>query len=245
MAAHVVDDPPIDTIKPPTAAKAGASRQSSAPRTGRSRARHLAVALAAGVAVLLTPSTAAAHGGISVAEGGSGGVRIAVQGSPAGPGQVDLATTLSGRGTGAGSKVVYWIRPEGRRRSVRVATQRDERGIHHAEIPIAGRGSWQDWDVAAYVTLSTGTRLRVTNDRSAPPGPPQRPDASRAARPEGRTTTAPSAPQPAASEAAVEDVSGEGDGAPPWVVPSLGALILVSALGVASLKRRRRGRDDR
>lgn len=193
------------------------------------------------VVLLVAPVSADAHGGIGIADGGGGGVRIAVQGSAAEAGEVDLATTLTGRGSGEGSKVVYWIRPAGRERSIRVATDRDESGIHHAEILLAGRGSWQDWDVAAYVTLSTGRELRVTNDRADPPGPPERVTA-----PTESTTTsaAPVAePQEQAAAAPVEDVSGEGDDTPGWVVPSI--VLLVLAGGVAAVLRHRRlPRDD-
>lgn len=217
------------------------------PTTARAVRASGFVALAASVAVLLTaPATADAHGGVEVAAGGGGGTRIAVQGSPAGVDEVDLATTLTGPGSGEGSKVTYWIRPAGRKRSVRVDTDRDESGIHHAEIPTAGRGSWQEWDVAAYVTTSTGRRLRVTNDRSDPPGPPEQERPSTAATPSsGVTTSAAPAPEPTdtPSAATVEDVSGEGDDTPGWVVPSI--LVLVVAGGAAAVVRHRRlPRDD-
>ncbi|MEV4418531.1 hypothetical protein AB0L40_00980 [Patulibacter sp. NPDC049589] len=193
------------------------------------------------VVLLVAPVSADAHGGIDVADGGGGGARIAVQGSAAEAGEVDLATTLTGRGSGGGSKVVYWIRLSGRERSIRVATDRDESGIHHAEIPVAGRGSWQDWDVAAYVTLSTGRELRVTNDRTNPPGPPEQ----KAAAPESTTTSAAPVAEPPEPTAAtpVEDVSGQGDETPGWVVPSI--VLLVLAGGVAAVLRHRRlPRDD-
>jgi hypothetical protein len=207
-----------------------------------------AVPLLVIVASVGIPGTAGAHGGIAVAEGGGDGVRIAVQGSTAGAGEVDLATTLTGRGSGRGSRVVYWIRPEGRRRSIRVATQRDEGGIHHAEIPLAGRGAWQDWDVAAYVTLSTGRQLRVTNDRRDPPGPPVRGEARRnAAPPSAATTTSGTVPTPAeppSTGAAVQDVSGEGDGAPSWVLPSIALLVIAGVIAVVLRHRRLPAEDE-
>lgn len=213
----------------------GSLRPVAVSRTSR-RARRSCLSLVAAAALLAVPATASAHGGIGVADGGGGGVRIAVQGSAAGPEQVDLATTLTGRGTGTGSKVVYWIRPSGRSRSVRITTQRDESGIHHAEIPVAGRGSWQDWDVSAYVTTSTGKRLRVTNDRADPPGPPEQPVAA----PPTGSTTAGAAPTPTepATTNAVEDVSGEGDSAPGWVIPSVVVLALVGVVAVVLRNRR-------
>ncbi|MCK9250439.1 MAG: hypothetical protein M0P31_15875 [Solirubrobacteraceae bacterium] len=205
-----------------------------------------AFATSAAVAVLALPAAADAHGGISVAEGGGKGVRIAVQGSEAGPSNVDFATTLAGPGTGDGSRVVYWIRPAGRERAVRVATERDEGGVHHAEIPTEGRGSWQDWDVSAYVTLNTGGRLRVTNDERDPPGPLQRSDdAEDDAAPPG-TRAAPITDAAAPSDAAadsVQDVSGESDGAPGWVVPSLVALIVLGAVAGALGRRRTRAEN--
>lgn len=123
---------------------------------------------------------------------------------------------------------------------MRIATQRDESGIHHAEIPIAGRGSWQDWDVSAYVTTSSGKRLRVTNDRSDPPGPPEPPEPARTTTAPSGSTTAGAAPTPTKppAENAVEDVSGEGDSAPGWVIPSVVVLVLVG-VGAVVLRNRR------
>ncbi len=188
---------------------------------------------------LAVPAVAAAHGGISIAEGGGGGVRIAVHGSDASPEEVDFATTLAGPGTGQGSRVVYWVRPQGRSRSFRIATERDEGGIHHAEIPTAGRGSWQDWDVSAYVTLNDDKRLRVTSDREDPPGPPERRRADDAA-PQTGTAPAPtttSATEPTSTDG-VEDVSGEGDGMPSWAIPSIVALALVGLVAIVIRNRR-------
>ncbi len=213
-------------------------------------ARSLAAVLAAGALGL--PASAAAHGGITVAQGGSGGVRILVQGTEAaaadGSPVADLSTTLDGAGSGAGSRVVYWIRPKGRERAFRVRTARDERGIHHAEIRTANRGSWQDWDVAAYVTLSTGRELRVTNDRSDPPGPPEAPAPSggttppttttEAVPPGGADTTTSDAAPAAAPSSGVEDVSGEGDGTPGWVVPSIVVLVVLGIVAVVVRQRR-------
>ncbi|MDX8152501.1 hypothetical protein SK069_12920 [Patulibacter brassicae] len=211
-------------------------------------ARSLTAVLAA--AALGLPASAAAHGGITVAQGGSGGVRILVQGTEAaaadGSAAADLSTTLDGAGSGAGARVVYWIRPKGRERAFRVRTERDERGIHHAEIRTADRGSWQDWDVAAYVTLSTGRELRVTNDRRDPPGPPEAPASggtppptttTEAAPPAGAGTTTDAAPADDASSA-VEDVSGEGDGTPGWVVPSIVVLVVLGVVAVVLRQRR-------
>lgn len=212
-------------------------------RPGPARRVGTAVAAAALAAAIAFPTAADAHGGIGVAEGGGKGVQIAVQGSEAEAGDVDLATTLAGPGTGKGSKVVYWIRPKGRERAVRIATDRDESGIHHAEIPTSGRGSWQDWDVSAYVTLNTGKRLRVTNDKRDPPGPVEVPAATRPTTTTPGTATAQSGTagtEPVAVPAAtVDDVSGESDGAPGWVLPSL---LVVLALAAAVTVRARRGR---
>lgn len=202
--------------------------------------------MSAAAAALALPATSTAHGGISVAQGGGKGVQIAVQGSEAEANQVDLATTLAGPGTGDGSKVVYWIRPAGRERAVRVATDRDESGIHHAEIPTTGRGSWQDWDVSAYVTLSTGRRLRVTSDKSDPPGPAKTPAKKPAtgSRPATTATSPPDDPTAADTTAApVEDVSGEDAGAPGWVLPSLVVLVGL-AIGAVAVGRRRKRSDE-
>ncbi|MGE4427012.1 MAG: hypothetical protein AB7G37_11225 [Solirubrobacteraceae bacterium] len=225
-----------------TAAR-GAPPGLAAPRT--KRAGRAAVALLCTAILLGAPTHASAHGGVEIAAGGRGGTRITVQGSAAGPGEVDFATTLTGSGSGAGSKVVYWIRPEGRQRSIRVATERDEAGIHHAEIPLEGRGSWQEWDVAAYVTLSTGRQLRVTNDRADPPGPPERPARERPT--EAGTAATAAAPLPPTSGgptaiSPVEDVSGEGDPTPGWMVPSMVVLVLAGV--VAVILRNRRLSDD-
>ncbi|MDX8153315.1 hypothetical protein SK069_17080 [Patulibacter brassicae] len=234
---------PRDTDHPRRAidARTGAKRPTHPARAFRDA---MTLPVAAAIVAFALPAAARAHGGIDIAEGGDGGTRILVQGSAAGPGEVDLATTLDGPGSGEGSRVVYWVRPTGRTRSVRIATDRDEGGTHHAEIPTAGRGSWQDWDVSAYVTLSTGRRLRVTNDRSSPPGPnrPARPRARPTAT-VTRTTPAPSTSAAAAAvEEDIEDVSGQSDGVPGWVLPSL--VVLALAGGTAVVIRNRRLTDD-
>jgi len=207
--------------------------------------------LALGLAGLLgVPALAGAHGGITIAEGGRGGTRILVQGTGEGP-TADISTVLDGPGSGPGSKVVYWIRPKGRKRSFRVRTDRDAGGTHHAEIPTANRGSWQDWDVSAFVTLSTGRRLRVSNDQSDPPGPPEREAPSGGTTPPASTTGTTTATPPAATteeptgaddQGAVEDVSGEDDGTPGWVVPSIVVLVVLGL--IAAVVRHRRLPDD-
>lgn len=169
-------------------------------------------------------------------------MQIAVQGSEVSADEVDLATTLAGPGSGAGSRVVYWVRPAGRERSVRIATDRDEGGTHHAEIPTAGRGSWRDWDVSAYVTLSTGRALRVTSDKTQPPGPPERPETATPATAPATTTAAPdAAPTDDVAAAQVQDVSGQSDGPPGWMLPSLVGVVVIAVLTVVLVKRRRPG----
>ncbi len=219
------------------------TRTPRAPQAGTSarcsRLLRSAIAPFTIAALLIAPAGASAHGGTSIAEGGGGGVQIAVQGADAAAGEVDLSTTLAGTGAGAGSRVVYWIRPAGRERAVRIGTDRDEGGTHHAEIPTAGRGSWRDWDVSAYVTLSTGRTLRVTNDKTQPPGPPERPTATTAAAPPSTPTSTSPAALPADDGVQVQDVSGQSDGAPGWVVPSLVGFVVLSVLAVVVGKRRR------
>ncbi|WP_320668554.1 hypothetical protein [Patulibacter defluvii] len=196
---------------------------------------------------LLSAAPAAAHGGITIAEGGRGGTRIVVQGAEAhterGAG-VDLSTVLDGPGSGEGSKVVYWVRPK-TGKSFRVRTDRDAGGVHHAELLTAGRGAWQDWDVSAFVTLATGKTLRVTNDKSDPPGPPPAEKREAPATTTGATTTdstasAPPAPSTEADSGTVEDVSGDGDGPPGWAIPSI-VVVVLAALGVVLLRRRSAG----
>lgn len=207
---------------------------------------------AAAAALLLAAGVpaAGAHGGITVAEGERGGTRIVVQGSEAHTDRgaaVDLSTVLDGPGTGPRSRVVYWVRTAAGR-TFRVRTDRDASGTHHAEVLVAGRGTWQDWDVSAMVTLSTGRTLRVTNAKGDPPGPkpaaPPTPTTTSAA---GETSTAggtdvgpEAATTPSTGDDAVEDVSGDGDGPPGWAIPSI-AVVVVAAIGFVLLRRRSRG----
>ncbi len=221
--------------------------------------RALWCSILAACAATALPAPAAAHGGSTLAEGQKDGVTVLVQGSAAttagGQPATDLATTLAGPGSGEGSTVVYYVRPDGGK-SIRVATQRDESGVHHADVATAGRGDWRAWDVSAIVTLSGGKRLRVTNAESNPPGP----DPAQASRPEpapqdGAASSTPEATTPAAastpgattpaeqSEAAVDDISGEDESAPGWMLPSLAGLVIVG-LGALLVVRRRRGDDE-
>jgi hypothetical protein len=137
--------------------------------------RPLLVGLVTAATALGTATTAGAHGGTEIAEGGSGGVRIVVNASetttPAGDAAVDLATTLSGPGTGDGAYVTYWIRPAGGETFRGPTTTRDDAGIAHVDVPTKGRGAWREWDVSAVVRLNTGKRLRVSNAEANPPGP--------------------------------------------------------------------------
>jgi hypothetical protein len=233
--------------------------------------RPLLVVALTGVAALGTAAPAGAHGGTTIAEGGSGGVRILVQGSEtqtaAGNEAIDLATTLEGPGTGDGATVVYYVRPAGGEVFRARDTERDEAGIAHVDVPTEGRGDWRRWDVSAVVRLNTGKRLRVSNAESNPPGPePASTAGGGATGAEGSETTTGEAPatttattDPTAStpsatteapagggtatagdEGAIEDVSGEDEGTPGWVVPS--AIVLVAAaLGLVLVQRRRRG----
>lgn len=196
--------------------------------------------LSLGCSSWVSPSTALAHGGTTVAEGRSGGVTVVVQGSDAdtrgGRSAVDLATTLTGPRTGPSVAVVYHVRAAGQP-SVRVATERDESGVLHAEIATAGRGDWRQWDVSAIVTLAGGKRLRVANTPVTPPGP----DPARAG---GRnaTATTPTARHEQgelAAEQPVDDISGEEEPAPRWALPSLGGLVAAGLFGLAITRRRR------
>ncbi|WP_210494096.1 hypothetical protein [Patulibacter sp. SYSU D01012] len=201
------------------------------------------------------PSSALAHGGATVAEGGRNGVTILVQAAeattPAGKPAVDLSTVLEGKGTGDGAKVTYWIRPASGD-TFRVVPENDETGVRHADVAIGSRGPWRDWDVSAVVTLTDGSRLRVTNAPDDAPGPdPSAPrpqderDDAEAAPPAGTTTAA--SPAPAADSAdardddaaPVSDISGEEDGAPSWAIPSV-IVVAVLLVGGALLVRRRR-----
>jgi hypothetical protein len=136
--------------------------------------RSVAVAIPVALASLAGASSAAAHGGTTLAEGGTGGVTVLLQaaetttqtGKPA----VDLSTVLNGPGTGPKATVTLWIRPSGGK-TFKVTTDRDDQGVAHQDVATAGRGSWRDWDVSAVVALSSGKRLRVSNAEANPPGP--------------------------------------------------------------------------
>lgn len=136
--------------------------------------RSVAVAIPVALASLATASGAAAHGGTTLAEGGTGGVTVLLQAAEAttasGKPAVDLSTVLNGPGTGPKATVTLWIRPSGGK-TFKVTTDRDEQGVAHQDVAVAGRGSWRDWDVSAVVALSSGKRLRVSNAEANPPGP--------------------------------------------------------------------------
>jgi hypothetical protein len=136
--------------------------------------RSVVVAIPVALASLAGASGAAAHGGTTLAEGGTDGVTVLLQaaetttqtGKPA----VDLSTVLNGPGTGPKATVTLWIRPSGGK-TFKVTTDRDAQGVAHQDVATAGRGSWRDWDVSAVVALSSGKRLRVSNAEANPPGP--------------------------------------------------------------------------
>ncbi len=217
-------------------------------------------ALACAVATGLAPAAALGHGGATLAEGGGKGVTIVVQGTDSATGggkpAADVSTILGGPGTGEGSKVVYYVRPE-HAETFRVEADRDAGGTHHADVALAGRGDWRTWDVTAIVTLNTGKRLRVTNAASNPPGPetaqPSKPAAPTT--PGAADTPATTPPQPrvespeasakpaTATEVPVEDISGEDDGAPAWVLPSIAVVLIAGLLGLALTRRGRSGND--
>lgn len=215
-----------------------------------------AALLAAAFAIAL-PAAAQGHGGTTIADGQRDGVTVRVQGSdsttPSGQPAADLATTLAGPRTGEGASVIYWVRPEGGD-TFKVATERDEGGVHHAEIATAGRGDWRTWEVSAITTLTTGAQLRVTNAEGSPPGPdPQQPRARGGERPaadEAAATTSPDASTPATSPAEaepappVDDISGESDGAPGWVIPSVLIVALLGLGGLVLARRSRPAADD-
>lgn len=194
------------------------------------------------LALVVGPASAWAHGGTTLAEGTAKGVTVLLQGSDAGAGAVDLATTLNGPGTGPAAKVVLYVRPAGGR-SIRVRTESDASTIRHAEISTAGRGDWRDWDVSAIVTLADGKRLRVASTSENPPGPdPARPPQEKSAETTPPTTAATtpeaSTPEPA-DQTPVEDISGQDGAAPAWALPSVGGLIAVSFIGLVIARRRR------
>lgn len=205
-------------------------------------------------ALAVLPAAALAHGGTTIADGERGGVIVRVQGSPSttagGNPAVDLATTVAGPGSGPGSHVTYYVRPEGGS-TVRVNTERDEGGVHHADVSTAGRGDWNAWDVSAIVMLSDGKRLRVTNASSNAPGPDPAATKPKSSTPTPTTPdpVSPSAdalnttPQTTPIDEDVDDISGESDGAPAWVLPS-GAAIIVLGLLAMAWTRRSRTTDD-
>jgi hypothetical protein len=136
--------------------------------------RSVAVAIPVALASLTGASGAAAHGGTTLAEGGTDGVTVLLQAAetttPTGKPAVDLSTVLNGPGTGPKATVTLWIRPSGGK-TFKVTTDRDAQGVAHQDVATAGRGSWRDWDVSAVVALSSGERLRVSNAEANPPGP--------------------------------------------------------------------------
>ncbi|MBJ7472696.1 MAG: hypothetical protein JHD16_15430, partial [Solirubrobacteraceae bacterium] len=217
------------------------------------RTNRLLATLTCLAAAGLWPAVAAGHGGTTIAEGDGQGVTIRVQGSdtttPGGKPGADVSTVLAGPGSGPGSEVLYYVRPDGGK-SFRVEAERDDSGTHHAEIATANRGDWRAWDVSAIVTLSNGKRLRVTNAGNNAPGP----DPAQAGKPAAATspepTTAspeasavPTSPEPAA-DAPVEDVSGQDEGAPSWALPSLAGLAVLGLFGVGLARRRSNASDD-
>lgn len=185
---------------------------------------------------------------------------------------VDLSTVVRGPGTD-GAVVTYWIRPAGGE-TFRKTTVRDDTGVAHTDVPTADRGDWRQWDVSAVVQLDDGTRLRVSNAEANPPGPdPASTPGGGAKGPdedsgEGTTTaTTPTETTPEAvttgatptettptetapttatddDSAPVSDVTGEDDGTPGWVLPSLIAVVVIALAWVVFFRRPRSG-DDR
>lgn len=234
--------------------------------------RTVAAVATATLVALGAAGSAAAHGGATLAEGGSDGVRILLQGTDAttsgGAAAVDLSTVVRGPGTD-GATVTYWIRPAGGE-TFRESTTRDDSGVAHTDVPTADRGDWRKWDVSAVVQLDDGTRLRVSNAEANPPGPdPASTPGGGAKGPdedsgEGTTTeTTPTETTPAETtptetaltetapttatdddSAPVSDVTGESDGTPGWVVPSLIAVVVIALAWVVFFRRSRAG-DDR
>lgn len=204
----------------------------------------------AGLAAL-APS-ALGHGGVTLAEGSQGGVRVLLQATEAttatGKPGADISAVLSGPGTGPGADVEFWVRPDGGK-AFEVDPERDDAGVHHATVATAGRGDWRAWDVAALIELDGGKTIRVTNASSNPPGPdPEADDADdaddAAAAPTTNGADAPPASTPVAdadpaetASSDVADISGEEDEAPAWALPSLAAIF---ALGIGFLLWRRR-----
>lgn len=236
--------------------------------------RPLLVALLSASVVLGTAGQAAAHGGAKVAEGGSGGVSILVNGAEtttaSGGAAVDLSTTLQGPGTGDDATVTYWIRPAGGD-TFRKTTTRDDAGIAHTDVPTADRGDWRDWDVSAIVRLSDGKRLRVSNAEANPPGPDPASTAgggATGADDEADTTTGdePSTggatgDEPATTDAApaargdeptagegdgqIEDVSGEeGSDAPSVAIIAVPVVLILAVWAIVIGRRRAAAKDD-
>jgi hypothetical protein len=254
--------------------------------------RSVAVAIPVALAALAGASSAAAHGGTTLAEGGTDGVTVLLQAAETTTGSgkeaVDLSTVLNGPGTGPKATVTLWIRPSGGK-TFKVTTDRDEEGTAHQDVATAGRGSWRDWDVSAVVALSTGKRLRVSNAEANPPGPEPAstagggatgadddeatadPGTTTSADDSGATADAGSADADAAGDGTgadgsggesadsaaggdasaadgtsgaaaeeVTDVTGEGDGAPGWVLPSA-IVIVIAAVVLVAVRRRRAG----
>ncbi len=235
-----------------------------APRFSRPFRPARAPALLASLAAfaLITPA-AHAHGGNTVLDGVKSGVTIRVQSSPAqtpsgGP-AIDLSTLLNGSGTGKAT-VDYWVRPSGRK-AFKVKTDRDDGGTFHAEISTADRGDAATWALSAIVTLGDGKRLRVTNASSNPPGPDPAATGTSESKPETTSKPAPTTPTltegnpdaqrlptspattPAAAGEPIEDISGESDGPPGWVFPSL-LVLTVIGLGLRAVMRRKPPQND-
>lgn len=237
----------------------------------RTRLSRILVAVVATIlAALGTTAAASAHGGATIAEGGSDGVQILLQGTDSttadGQAAVDLSTVVRGPGTDD-AEVTFWVRPAGGE-TFRVATERDDAGVSHADVPTEGRGSWREWDVSAVVQLDDGTRLRVSNAEANPPGPdPASTPGGGATGPdddsgEGTTTattetetvetttteteteteteSAPATTTESDDSAPVSDVTGEDDGAPGWVVPSLIAIVLIALAWAVFFRRPKR-----
>lgn len=185
---------------------------------------------------------------------------------------VDLSTVVRGSGTDD-ADVTFWVRPAGGE-TFRVKATRDESGVSHADVATADRGDWRAWDVSAVVRLADGTRLRVSNAEANPPGPdPAATPGGGAVGPDdgsgegtttettptltattpAETTTAPTetattqtapATETDDESAPVSDVTGESDGTPGWVIPSLIALVVIALVWVVFFRRSRSDDDQ-
>ncbi len=234
--------------------------------------RIIVAVLTAIVGLAAAAGGAAAHGGATLAEGGSGGVRILLQAADSTTGDgataVDLSTVVRGPGTDDAT-VTFWVRPAGQD-TFRVEATRDDAGVSHADVPTEGRGSWRDWDVSAVVQLGDGTRLRVSNAEANPPGPdpastpgggaqgpdedsgegtattteptPTETDPEVIAPTETETDAAPATTTDDAGEPG-SDVTGESDGAPGWVVPSLIVVVVIAVAWIGFFRRTKRDDD--